>query len=150
MAKLLKNLFKYLFLIALGGSIYCGIEVLYRGYSHRSMFLVGGICFLLIGLINEVLEWDMWFEQQIFIGLTSVLTIEFLAGCIVNLWLGLNVWDYSNLPMNLLGQICLPFALLWIPIICIAILLDDCIRYGFFNEEKPKYKSYVKNIIFRR
>ena len=150
MAKVLKNFIKYLFLMLLGGSIYCGIEVVYRGYSHISMFAVGGICFLLIGLINEVLDWDMWIEQQIFIGLTCVLTVEFLAGCIVNLWLGLNVWDYSNLPFNLLGQICLPFALLWIPIILIAILLDDCIRYGFFNEEKPEYKSFIKKIIFRR
>lgn len=150
MIKFIKNLFKYLFLMFLGGSIYCGIEVVYRGYSHISMFVVGGICFLLIGLINELLDWNMWIEQQIFIGLTSVLTVEFFAGCIVNLWLGLNVWDYSNLPFNLLGQICLPFAILWIPIILVAILLDDCIRYGFFNEEKPKYLSYIKKNIFKR
>ncbi|MBQ3003172.1 MAG: hypothetical protein IJD82_05525, partial [Clostridia bacterium] len=39
--------------------------------------------------------------------------VEFVTGLIVNHWLHLSVWDYSDVPLNLLGQICLPFSLVW-------------------------------------
>lgn len=141
--KAIKILLKYLFLLCVGGSIYYLVEIFYRRYSHYTMFAVGGICFVLIGLLNEGMSWDLCIEKQVGLGLATVLIVEFISGCILNLWLNLGIWDYSNLPFNLLGQICLPFALLWIPLIIIAILLDDSIRYTFFNEQKPKYTSYI-------
>lgn len=141
--KAIKILLKYLFLLCVGGSIYYLVEIFYRRYSHYTMFAVGGICFVLIGLLNEGMSWDLCIEKQVGLGLATVLIVEFISGCILNLWLNLGIWDYSNLPFNLLGQICLPFALLWIPLIIIAILLDDSIRYTFFNEQKPKYTSHI-------
>ena len=63
----------------------------------------------------------------------------FLTGCIVNLLLGFHVWDYSDLPLNILGQICIPFSIIWFFISGIGIVMDDYIRYIFFKEEKPKY-----------
>ena len=131
---------EYIMLFLLGGSIYYMIEILYRGHSHVSMFILGGICFILIGLINEVLSWDMLFWTQILIGDVIVLILEFITGLIVNVWLGLGIWDYSNLPFNLMGQICLPFALLWLPIIAIAIVLDDYCKWLFFHGKKPTYR----------
>lgn len=139
----LKLFLKYLFLFILGGLSYYGIEIAYRGYSHISMFIVGALCFIFIGLLNEKLEWDTYIEIQVCIGLVFVLALEFVAGCILNLWLGLGIWDYSSLPLNLFGQICIPFAILWIPIIIVAILLDDYVRYFCFHEEKPRYKSRI-------
>lgn len=134
------NLFtEYGFLLLLGGTIYYGIEIAYRGYSHPTMFLVGGICFILIGLINEVIDWNMPFLKQVLLGDIIVLIVEFIAGCILNLWLGLGIWDYSNLPFNLLGQICLPFAILWLPIVAIAIVLDDWTKYFLYGGQKPYY-----------
>ena len=50
----MKHLIKYLILLAIGGTVYCGIEILVRGFTHWTMFLVGGICFILIGIINEI------------------------------------------------------------------------------------------------
>lgn len=141
--KAIKVLLKYLFLLCVGGSIYYLVEVLYRGYSHYTMFFVGGICFILIGLLNEGMSWDLCIEKQVGLGLAAVLIVEFISGCILNLWLGLHIWDYSKLPFNILGQICLPFALLWIPLVVVAILLDDSIRYTFFDEQRPKYTSHV-------
>lgn len=131
---------EYIMLFLLGGSIYYMIEILYRGHSHVSMFILGGICFILIGLINEVLSWDMLFWTQILIGDVIVLILEFFTGLIVNVWLRLGIWDYSNLPFNLMGQICLPFALLWLPIIAIAIILDDYCKWLFFHGKKPTYR----------
>lgn len=143
MKDIIKLILKHLLLYALGGSIYYGIEVLYRGFSHPSMIIVGGLCFVIIGMYNEIYNWDVYIEKQVFFGVITVLLLEFLSGCIINLLLGLNVWDYSNMPFNLLGQICLPFAILWIPLVLFAIFVDDYIRYRVFNEEKPRYKSWI-------
>ena len=52
----------------------------------------------------------------------------------------MNVWNYSALPLNIMGQICLPFSLLWLLLSGVIIVVDDYIRYKFFNEKKPKYK----------
>ena len=128
-----------LVLIGIGGLLYVLVELAFRGRSHWTMFLVGGLCFWLIGLINEVLPWEMPLWKQCIIGAVIVTAIEFLAGCFINLWLGWDVWDYSNMPFNVLGQICLPFSLLWILLSAAAIVLDDHLRYWIYGEEKPHY-----------
>lgn len=131
---------KYLFMFILGGFAYGAIENLTRGYSHISMFIAGGLCFILIGLINEVLPWDIAITTQMLISTGIITTIELITGLIVNVWLGLNVWDYSQLPYNYRGQICLLFSVLWFILSFFAILCDDYIRYYFMGEKKPRYK----------
>ena len=130
---------KPLVLWCTGGLIYVCCELLFRGYSHWTMFLVGGICFVLIGAINELIPWEMPIWQQAIIGSVIVTVIEFVSGCIINIWLGWAVWDYSDMPCNLLGQICLTFTVVWFFISIIAIILDDYLRYWLFDEEKPRY-----------
>ena len=76
------------------------------------------------------------------IGSAIVTALEFATGCIVNLWLGWDVWDYSNLPFNILGQICLPFSLLWVVVSVAAVVLDDWLRYRWFGEDKPHYTLF--------
>lgn len=139
----LKNtILKYIYLFIVGGLIYLGLELLFRGYSHWTMGVLGGICFITLGLINEVLSWDTPLSLQMLIGCLIITALEFIAGCILNLWLKLNIWDYSNLPLNILGQICLPFSILWYFVSAIGIVLDDYIRYIYFNEEFPRYKIF--------
>jgi uncharacterized membrane protein len=106
------------------------------------MFILGGICFVLVGLINEYLSWDTPLWKQGLIGAAVITLFEFITGCIVNLWLGWDVWDYSNLPFNLLGQICLPFFLIWWLLSFVAIMFDDFLRWVIFKEEKPRYKLF--------
>lgn len=142
MNKYIKLFLKYLFLGFVGGFTYYNIEIIYRGYSHISMFILASFLFIAIGLINEFLSWDTPLFIQSIIGAIIVTVLEFITGCIVNLWLGLNVWDYSSEPLNVMGQICLPFTLIWIFLSCIAIILDDYLRYYIFNEEKPRYKLF--------
>lgn len=133
---------KYLFLFAIGGALYYTGEILFRGYSHWSMFLLGGLCFLYAGIQNEFTAWNKPLILQIMQVELFVLIGEFITGCIVNLWLKWNVWDYSNMPANVAGQICLPFALLFLPLCLGAIVLDDFLRYWFFYGEKPHYKWF--------
>ena len=122
--------------------MYYVIEILWRGYSHWTMFLLGGFCFVLIGLINEIFTFQIPLAKQMLISTVIITVAEFVCGCIVNLWLKWNVWDYSELPMNILGQICAPYSILWFFLSFIAIILDDYLRYWLFGEEKPEYKLF--------
>lgn len=132
-------MYKILFLT--GGFLYCIIEMLYRGHSHYSMVILGGLCFIIIGKLNEdFLEWDTPLLVQGVLGSIIITTLEFVTGIIVNLHFGLNVWDYSSRAFNVLGQICPLYSFLWIIASIVAIILDDFVRYKFFGREKPKYK----------
>ena len=131
---------KYEFLFFVGATIYVIIEKLYRGYSHWTMFLLGGICFIALGLINEVIPWDMPLLLQMFIGGAIITVLELITGCVVNLWFGWNVWDYSELPFNLWGQISLFSSIVWVGLSLVGIVLDDFIRWKWFGEDKPHYR----------
>ena len=135
----MKRYHKEIILGFIGGLLYVGIELMWRGYSHWTMFVLGGLCFVCLGRINEVIPWNMPLWQQALIGTAIITGLEFITGCIVNLWLGWNVWDYSNVRFNLFGQICLPYAILWFPLSAVGIILDDWLRYFLFKEEKPHY-----------
>lgn len=133
---------KYITLFDTGGILYLAIEIIWRGHSHWTMFVLGGLCFVCLGLLNEVIPWEMPLWQQALIGACIITTLEFLTGCIVNLWLGWNVWDYSGMPGNIFGQICPQYFLLWVPVSTAAIVLDDWIRYLRFDEERPHYRLF--------
>lgn len=130
---------KHLVLAATGGLLYVILELLWRGRSHWTMFILGGLCFMALGLINEVLPWDMPLWQQILVGAAIVTVLEFVTGYVVNIWLGWSVWDYSGLPGNILGQNCPQYCLLWLPVSLAGIVLDDWLRYWWWGEERPQY-----------
>lgn len=140
--KHLLTMLKNLILFSIGGGIYNLVEILYRGNTHWTMFVVGGVCFICIGWINEFLPWTLALWKQMLIGGAIITIIEFLSGCIINLWLEWNVWDYSHVPLNILGQVCLPFFFAWVGLSLVGIVLDDVIRWLCFGEEKPRYKIF--------
>lgn len=133
---------KYLLLFFLGGFLYGAIEIAFRGFSHISMFVAGGLCFLGIGGLNEVLPEDTSLTSQMLLSSVLVTVVEFTVGMIVNVWLGLEVWDYSEVPYNLYGQICLLYSIFWFFLSLPAILLDDYLRAKIFGEKKAKYKIF--------
>ena len=137
---MIKPFAKYLTLFFIGGTIYVSLEHIWRGWSHWTMFILGGICFIALGLINEVLDWDTPMVLQMAIGCAIITTLEFITGCIVNLGLGWDVWDYSQYPLNFLGQISVRSSVLWYFLSAVGIVLDDTIRWKAFGEDKPKYK----------
>lgn len=143
MEKILKIFLKYIFLFLFGGFVYVGIEILFRGYSHFSMILLGGLCFVICGLENEIFSWETPIELQMIISSIIITILELLTGLIVNVYMGLKVWDYSNMPLNFMGQICLIFSIAWLFLSLIAIVIDDYLRYFVFGEEKPRYYSWI-------
>ena len=109
------------------GLMYVTIELLYRGHTHYSMFIVGGICGVLIGLINDNTP-DMPLLPQCVLGTVIITVIELLTGLFLNVYLGLNVWDYSNQPFNFMGQICPQFCIIWCILSILVIRIDDWLK----------------------
>lgn len=139
----MKAFLKYLTLFLVGGAFYYALEVLFRGYSFLAMAGCGGLCFIICGVINEKSRCMPLVLQQL-IAASGITVIEFIFGLILNVWLGLNMWDYSNMPGNVLGQICPQFMILWFFLSAIGIILDDVIRWRLFGEEKPHYHLFKK------
>ena len=103
-----------LLLFLIGGSVYTLLEVLWKGQSHWTMFLLGGICFVIMGLLNEYkIPWHWCLLRQAVVSACIITVCEFFTGCVVNLWLGWNVWDYSVLRFHFMGQICLVYSAIW-------------------------------------
>ena len=138
--KTFNSILKYLVLFLIGGITYYFIEIAYRGYSHFSMIIVGGICFILIGSINEFSNKEIPLLIQMLISVILINVVELISGIIINKILLLNVWDYSQLRFNFLGQISLNSSIAWFFLSLIAIYIDDLLRYVIYKEDMPKYK----------
>ena len=115
------RVFKGIALFFIGGIGYVGLEFLWRGWSHFGMFLAGGTCFLLLGKLPR------WNRLPRAVAGSAVITaVELLFGLVVNR--RYTVWDYRGLPGNFLGQVCILYSLLWIPVAAVAMKLHDCLQ----------------------
>lgn len=124
----MNNIAKIIVLFLIYGSIYYGLEVLFRGYSHISMFILAGVLGVIIGLINEITP-RINVILETLIGTTIATIAEGVTGVIVNIILHLNVWDYSDLPFTFFyGQCNLIFCIFWLILTYIVIKLDDYLR----------------------
>lgn len=106
-------------LFCFGYSAYSIIELAYRRYTHFSMGIAGGICFLAIYHIYKKYPKLTLFKKCV-IGSLLITTVEFCFGVLFNIILKLDIWDYSTLPFNILGQVCPLFSLAWM-LLCIPI-----------------------------
>lgn len=111
-------------LVTLGSWGYPLVEIVWRGWSHWSMALAGGVCF---GLLGRVSEWLRWKNPLVrcAAGAAAITTVELLFGCIFNLGLHMRVWDYSREWLNLGGQICLRYSLIWFALSAPLMRLAD-------------------------
>ena len=104
--------FKELFFVYfLGSFLYSVIEVLFRGYTHWTMALTGGACFLLFYIMNFTL--NVGLISKCFLASFIITAFEFIVGYFVNIVFKLNVWSYAGIPYNYLGQICLLYSGIW-------------------------------------
>lgn len=145
---------KKLVLFLIGYCAYITIEVTYRGESYPLMGIVGGICVLLIDKLNDEISWEMDLIFQCIIFSLIVTSFELIIGEIAKQTFLLPImWDYSNLPLNFDGVICLPFSIIWIVMGAIAIFTADAINYYVFEDtEVPYYNVFgiKRAIIFYR
>lgn len=104
------KIWKFPVLFCVGGTGYMTLELLWRGWSHGSMFLAGGTCFLMLGQLKNIRNPVL----RSILGAVAITGVELAAGLVFNR--DYTVWDYRQLPLSFRGQICLPFSLLWIPV----------------------------------
>ena len=121
---------KYCVLFAIGAIGYAAIEIIWRGFTHWSMMIAGGLCFVMFSLVADKLK-KRHLLLKAAVCAVGVTVIEFIFGVVFNIVLKMNVWDYSNMPLNLFGQICPLFTLLW-AVVAIAFLpLADVINQDY-------------------
>ena len=101
-----------LIMFLIGSFGYGLIEILWRGRTHFSMLLAGGLCFCGFAYLGQKLKRLNVFLKAV-IGSGFVTFVEFIFGIFFNLILKQNVWNYSARPFNFKGQICLLYSLYW-------------------------------------
>lgn len=116
----------------IGGMVYVALELLWRGWSHGSMLVVGGLCFLILGAIHRRYGTAPLLMQAV-LGAGAISGIELLSGLFLNVFLDLGVWDYSGLPYNLFGQVCLSYFFLWIWVSMAGCPLEGGLRRRLFG-----------------
>ena len=126
----MKYIKKYGLLFILGAVGYAAIEIIWRGRTHWSMMIAGGLCFILFSMVAEMLNGKSLLVKAAVcaVGLTA---IEFIFGVVFNIWLKMGVWDYSNVPFNIMGQICPMFSILWVGVAIAFLPLADAINKSY-------------------
>ena len=114
----------------LGAVGYSAMETIWRGHTHWSMAIAGGICFIIFSLVAKNMQGRSIFLKAGVCAL-GVTAVEFIFGVIFNLWLKMDVWDYSHMPMNLLGQICPMFSLMWAGIALVFLPFADVLNKDY-------------------
>ena len=107
-------------LFSIGAVGYGLIEIIWRGYTHWSMLGAGGICFMFFGSISDKFKKAGLFMKGL-IGSTFITGVEFIFGVVFNIILKKNVWDYSKMPLNIIGQVCMPYSCLWVLLSIVGI-----------------------------
>lgn len=105
-----------------GGALYGAIEVIVRRNTHISMLLLGGLCLVILIKIAQG-KAPRFFKCVL--GALIITLLEFVTGVIVNIWMQLNVWDYSDRFLNIYGQICPKFTVYWFLLSFVVFYLYD-------------------------
>ena len=121
---------KYILIFLIGAVGYALIEIIWRGYTHPTMIAAGGISFLAFSVIAEKMG-SLPLLIKAVTAAAAVTAIELIFGLVFNLGLGMRVWDYSHMPLNLLGQICPTFSLLWCGLSLVFLPFADKINAAF-------------------
>lgn len=138
---------KCVFMFIFGFMAYTTIECCFRGYSYPLMGLCGGLVFVLLDKINDKISWDIDILVQGIIGLMLITSLEFIIGEMSLQGLIQPMWNYSDMPFNYKGIICLPFSLIWVGLSIVAIVVADWLNYYIFNDETvPYYKLFGRTI----
>lgn len=140
---------KSILLFLVGYCTYVSIEVTYRNISYPIMGICGGLAILLLDKINDNISWNVDLCLQGLFGSALITFFELIIGEIaLHTFLLPVMWDYSNVPLNFDGVICLPFSIVWFFLSILAIFLADAINYYVLDEPQvPYYNLFGKTVI---
>ena len=127
---------------ALGGVLYGGLELLWRGYTHWTMLLLAALLCVPLDIANKYIPWELPLWMQAVIGGLTVTAAELAAGVVLNLWLRLEVWDYSGMWGSLWGQVCPLYTVLWCILAGPVIVAYDWLDCWLCGGERPHYHLF--------
>ncbi len=130
---------EYLTVFWLGAIGYTFIEILWRGKTHWTMGLLGGICVLFIYFQEGKSTFGIF--GKAFVSTCFITVSELAAGLLLNKTLSLDIWDYSDIPLNFLGQISLLYSVFWFLLCIPAHLLCRIIKHRVFDVLSNGQKS---------
>lgn len=82
-----------------------------RGFLNGPVCPIYGFGVILVVLLLEPVKGNL---PTLFVGSIVVTTaIEFVAGFLLEKLFHAKWWDYSDMPLNIMGYVCLPFSILW-------------------------------------
>lgn len=122
-----------LFFFFFGGTLYYCLELIFRGHSHYSMILCGGLAFYFVSLMNRHFERFLHLVTRLILSSMIITGTELIFGIIFNLHLGYSVWDYSEHAIHYRGQICLTFSILWFFLSLPLFWVEKKIRLAFLS-----------------
>ncbi|MDO4554720.1 MAG: hypothetical protein Q4B70_06220 [Lachnospiraceae bacterium] len=132
--KIIEKILTPLFLLSFGGMAYYMIEIVFRGESHYSMMLCGGLAFLSVSLFHRHFENRMMLLSQMILSSLIITGWELLFGLYFNIHLDQDVWDYSNQLIQYRGQISLTFSVLWFFLSFPIFYIEKWIRTHLFSQ----------------
>lgn len=123
---------KILTIFSIGAVCYSALEILWRGFTHWSMSLAGGVCMCGIYTINDKMKKINRMEKCALCTML-ITTVEFLFGVVFNLILRMNIWDYSRFKYNIMGQVCLIYSFLWFVVSFPALRICDYLKKNMLD-----------------
>ena len=130
----MKKFKEYAIVYCVGSVCYSLLEVLWRGFTHWTMTLTGGFCFLCYYIFtNKKKKWRLW--KKCLCGSGIITAIELLVGCVVNRICRWHVWDYSHMFGNILGQVCVLYSILWFALCVPVTQLCALLRKNVFHNQ---------------
>lgn len=128
-----------------GGTVYFLLEVAFKtltGHPERiswTMLVVAIMLTIPVERAGEQLPWEVPLWLQGLVCAALVTAVELAAGCVINLWLDLDVWDYTAMPGNLWGQICPQYSAIWWVLCLVFIPMFDWLRWVVEGGVRPRY-----------
>ncbi len=126
---------KNMILFVIGATVFPIMELAWQGHTHYVMSLAGGLCLMFINIFCYDKVNHLAMGTKCAVGSVIITIIELIVGVVFNILLNMNIWDYSELPLNLYGQISLPFTLVWFLITIPALYICEAVDKNFTFEK---------------
>lgn len=129
-----------------GGTVYFLLEVAYKTITGKpemiswTMIVLAMLLTIPVERCGYQLPWEVPLLVQALACASLVTVVELIAGLILNVLLGLYIWDYSHLWGNFMGQICPEFFLVWWGLCLAFIPAFDWLRWSIAGGQRPTYK----------
>ncbi len=128
-------------LFLLGGGAYAALELAWRGTTHWTMFLTGGVC---LCLLQALADRPLPLGPAAAVGAAGVSGLELAVGAVCRRVLHTAVWDYADEWGNLAGLVCPKYTAYWFLLCGWVVLCYGALKVPFITLQNPPPGIKVK------